>query len=308
MLKPQKLTGIFAAMVTPYRPDGSVSLETARELAACLADGGLDGVLLCGSTGEFPLLTQKERMDLAQAVQEEAGDRLSVTVNVSSLRFRETEELILHARRQGISSVFLLPPYYYGFDQEALLRYFQQVSKEAGDLSIYLYNIPANAKNAITPRLLAAVSQTCPNIRGIKDSSMDFMVYTDYQRAVERSDFSFLTGNDAQILAALQAGGDGAVAATAGIFPKAAKGIQAQFQQGDLTGANECQSFLYSLRELCRGIMPIITHKRLLERLGFPMGPPRFPFRPLTPLEQKRFDQAVDNLNFPSSVAFPSIN
>lgn len=287
---------IFGAMATPFGPDGSLSVGTARELAAYLAGGGLDGLLLCGTTGEFPILTPRERMDLAKGVQEEVGHRLLVMVNVSSLRLGETEEYLLHARRNGIQAVSLLPPWYYSFDEEALFGYFRWACRMAGDLSVYLYNIPANAKNSISPRLLARLSRDCPNLRGIKDSSMDLMVLTDYQRAVNRTDFNFFTGNDAQILAALQAGGEGAVAASAAIFPKIAKAIQTRFQAGDISGAREAQNRLYGFRELCRGIMPVVTHKRALERLGFPMGAPRLPFRSLTPQEQERFDQGLDRL------------
>lgn len=289
------LKGIFAAMVTPYREDGSVDLSSVRRLTQHMLSNGVDGILVCGTTGEFPVLTPAERQDIAEAVLGEMGSAGKLLINISSMQQSEAAELIHHARRIGTDGISVVAPWYYKFDQEALFRYFAWVAEQAGELPVYLYNIPANAKNAISPALLKRLAQACPNVHGIKDSSMDFMTYTDYQREMGPG-FTVLTGNDAQILPALQAGGAGAVVASAGVFPALTKGIYEDFMAGRLEQAREKQRKIYGFRGLCRSVMPGMAHKKALELMGFSMGPPRLPFRELNPEETDTMRQGLQDL------------
>ena len=282
-------------MVTPYREDGSVSLESVKRLANYLVAGGVDGILTCGTTGEFPVLNPEERRAIAETVFLETAGKAKLLVNISSMNQRETAAHIRHAKELGVDGVSAVAPYYYKFDHEAMFRYFCWIAEEAGDLPVYLYNIPSNAKNSISPQLLKQLAHSCHNICGIKDSSMDFMTYTDYQRTMG-NEFTVLTGNDAQILAALQAGGNGAVVATASVFPALAKGIYEDFMAGKLTEAREKQSKVYDFRNLCRSIMPGMAHKKALELIGFSMGPPRFPFRALDHAETEAMRQGLEKL------------
>lgn len=289
------LKGIFAAIVTPYREDGAVDLSSVRRLTRYLLSEGVDGILICGTTGEFPVLTQTERQDIAETVSDEMGPAGKLLVNISSMLQSEAASLIRHAKTIRADGISVVAPWYYKFDQEALFRYFVWVAEQAGELPVYLYNIPANAKNPISPALLKRLTLACPNVHGIKDSSMDFMTYTDYQREMGPG-FTVLTGNDAQILPALQAGGAGAVVATAGVFPALAKGIYDDFMAGRLEQAREKQRKIYGFRDLCRSVMPGMAHKKALELLGFSMGPPRLPFRELDPAETGIMRQGLQDL------------
>lgn len=291
----QQLKGIYAAMVTPYGKDGTVDLAMTRRLASYLLEGGVDGIMTCGSTGEFPILEPDERRAVAEAVLSQTAGKAHLLVNVSSMSRRETADHIRHARELGADGILVVTPYYYLFDEESLFRYFVWISEQAAEMPVYLYNIPSNTKNAISPMLFGRLTQCCQNICGIKDSSMDFMTYTDYQRAVG-PEYTILTGNDAQILAVLQANGAGAVVATASIFPTLVKGIYEDYMAGKLESAREKQEKIYSFRNLCRNIMPVMAHKRALEMLGFSMGPSRIPFRSLTEIETRKLGEGMVSL------------
>jgi len=293
--KSGKLQGIFAAMVTPFKEDSSVNYDMAQKLADHIVSNGVDGILPCGSTGEYPLLALDERVALFTAVQQVVGNRGVVLANVSSLLMQETKAYIAAARNAGIHHVSVVAPSYYDFDQKALFTYFKWVCDEAEDLAVYLYNIPSNTKNSISANLLKELSESCSNLRGIKDSSMDFMTYTDYQRAGGNK-LSILTGNDAQILCALQACGDGALVATAGVLPKIAKRLMTCFENSDIECARKCQSILYDLRSICRGFIPVVTHKLALEVLGFNVGKARMPFRSLNSEERERAIRGIERL------------
>jgi len=290
-----KLQGIFAAMVTPFKEDFSVDYDMAQKLADHIMSNGVNGILPCGSTGEYPLLALNERISMFTVVQQVVGDRGVVLANVSSLLIQETKVYIVAARKAGIHTISVVAPSYYDFDQKALYSYFKWVCDEAADLDVYLYNIPSNTKNSISSNLLKDLSESCSNLRGIKDSSMDFMTYTDYQRAGGNK-LSILTGNDAQILSALQARGDGALVATAGVLPKVAKGLVTCFEHNDIEGARMCQGILYDLRTICRGFIPVVSHKLALEVLGFKVGKARMPFRSLNAEERERAIRGIERL------------
>ena len=298
------LSGIYAAMVTPYASDGHVSPDRAFALAQYLIKGGVDGILICGTTGEFPLLSCRERKEITAAVAAASG-RVKLLTNVSSLCPGEILELIGQAQALDLAGISVVAPYYYCFDDDALFQFFSWVAAAADPLPVYLYNIPSHARNVISPRLLRRLAESCPNIRGVKDSSMDFMVFTEFQHAVGE-DFSILTGNDAQILCALQNGGSGAVVASAGVFPSLVKGIYADYRAGLLEDAGRKQEQIYQFRQLCRRIMPGTAHKKALELLGFPMGPVRLPFRELSAKEIEVLYRGLEELNLLQTRTGPS--
>lgn len=293
----RRFGGISAAMVTPYDEHGKLNCEMVTCLTRYIIEGGVDGILVCGSTGEFTVLSTEERKLMAETVAATAGPE-KVMVNISSMYFAETVELIQHARDIGAGAVSAVTPYYYAFDRQALQQYFTAVACEADTIPLYLYNMPANAKNTIVPELLGALCKECKNLAGIKDSSMDFMVLTDYLRTV-RPDVQVLTGNDAQVLCALQSGSAGAVIACAGLFPALSKGIMTDYLNNDLTGAQQKQNVIYGIRQLIRKISPVTSHKKVLEYLGFPMGKTRLPFRTLNEAEEKELRTGIESLGLP---------
>ena len=154
-------------------------------------------------------------------------------------------------------------------------------------MPLYLYNIPGMTGNPIPPAVLGEVLQRCPNVVGLKDSSMDLMTLLEYQCAAEGCGLVLLTGNDAQVLTALQSGADGGVIAMAGIFPALCRRIWEGFWANNLEEARTAQKTVLKLRELARRVMPVMGHKAMMEELGFPMGAARFPMRELTESERR---------------------
>lgn len=274
---------IFSAMVTPYGPDGRASPERAAALAADNVAGGVDGVFVCGTTGDFPLLTVHERMELAEAVIGAISGRAKVLVNVSSLCQQDVYGLIGHARRAGADGVVLVAPYYYKFDEEAMFQALRWAAETAAALPVYLYNIPSHAHNEISPPLLRRLADACPNIQGVKDSGSDPGQYLRCRE--ELGGLSVYTGNDEQILWTLQNGGTGAVVASACVFPRLVCGIRDDYLAGRSAQAVEKQRAVTRFRKLCRATVPGVAHKRALELRGFAAGGPKLPFRTLSPKE-----------------------
>lgn len=288
--------GISAPQLTPFYDNGEVNYEEYTRLTRFLVKEGVKGIFVCGTTGEFANLTVDERKRLLRAAKEGADSACRLLYNITALNLKDIEELAEWAKQEGADAVSVTAPYYHGYDKTALTNYFIKVSKMAAPLPVYLYNIPSMVHNVITPEILEAVCRACENVRGIKDSSMDFMTFLKFQMAAPDKDFEVLTGNDAQVLTALQAEGSGGVIALAGVFPKLCCDIYEKFQSGDLEGARTAQTAILKLRDLVRGTIPVTAHKEMLKMQGFAMGKARFPFRELTEEERVRIRDTVQEL------------
>lgn len=288
--------GISAPQLTPFYDNGEVNYEEYTRLTRYLVQGGVKGIFVCGTTGEFANLTVEERKKLLKAAQAGVCGDCKILFNVTALNLKDAEELIAWSKQEKADAVSITPPYYHGYDEEALVSYFVTLSKLAEPLPVYLYNIPSMVKNAITPAVLKRVCEICDNVWGIKDSSMDFMTFLNFQLAVSDPEFEIITGNDAQVLTALQAGGCGAVIALAGVFPQLCNSVYSNYKNGNYEEARNAQIKIIKLRDLVRSTMPVMAHKEMLKMQGFEMGDARFPFRDLTEAEKKKITDTVSQL------------
>ncbi len=289
------MSGISAPQLTPFREDGSVDVERYAQLSARISRAGVTGIFVCGTTGEFANLTLQERKLLLPAARQGAGSNVRLMYNVTALNKGDMAELIDHAKKEGADCLSITPPYYHSYDADTLTAYFKTAAAMAEGMPLYLYNIPGMAKNPITPAILAEVSE-CPNIVGVKDSCMDHQNLLEYMALVQKPGFEFITGNDAQVLTALQAGAAGGVIAMASVFPELCQAIYTHFQQGELAAAKAAQDKVMALRGVVRSVMPVMAHKAMLEMTGFSMGPARFPFRELREDEKAKVRDALASL------------
>lgn len=287
------MQGVAAPILTPFEANGAVNYSEFGRLAEYITNNGVQSLFVCGTSGEFINMTMTERKRLLTVAQQHKASGSKILYNVTAMNMDEIRELCNWAREQGADAVSVTAPYYHKYDQAALCDYFIACAKEAGSLPLYLYNIPSMTGNAISASLLVEVVRACPNVSGIKDSSMDFMTILDYQCAMGDRPFEIITGNDAQVLTALLQGCTGSVIVIASVFPTLCAAIQQHYESGKLDLAKSAQKKVHQLRELCRSVMPIMSHKELLNLQGFEMGPARFPFRNLTRQEHKRVQDAA---------------
>ena len=292
-MKEKLFCGISAPLLTPFCADGTVNYEEYGRLTAYVSGNGVGGLFIGGTSGEFVNLTVEEREGLLKAAKKSAASGTRLLFNTTAMNLQDMERLCAAARREGADAVSITAPYYHPYDAAALVAYFQRACALAGELPVYLYNMVSMTHNPITPDILKAVKDTCPNLRGVKDSSMDFMVILEYQALLEDPDFEIITGNDAQMLTNLQAGGAGALVASARVFPALCAGVLTDFEAGELSAARARQTTILHLRDLFRSVMPIMAHKRALDLQGFHMGPARFPFRDLTAGENTQVERRL---------------
>src|SRR6188474_1572583 len=163
-----KIEGILTAMVTPFAEDGSVDLDSARSLARRLMDDGSHGLVVAGTTGESPTLSDREKLDLIEAVIDEVGDRATIIAGTGSNDTRHTVELTREACRLDIDAVLVVTPYYNKPNEAGLRAHFNTVADAAADTPMLLYNIPSRTVINLSNEFMASLAAEIDNVVGVK--------------------------------------------------------------------------------------------------------------------------------------------
>ncbi|MEI7025565.1 4-hydroxy-tetrahydrodipicolinate synthase [Paenibacillus sp. y28] len=288
MLQP---TGIIPAMITPFDSNQHIDEAALRQLVRRLMGANVHGLFCLGTNGEFFSLTADEKLRVAEIVIEEAKGQLPVYVGAGCASTQETVWLATRLEQMGADALSVITPYFLTFTQQELIRHYRTVAEATG-LPIVLYNIPARTGNALQPKTVQAL-RDLPTIVGIKDSSGSFDTILQY---VELSgpDFAVLAGTDSLILPTLMAGGHGAIAATANVFPEIVASIYDLWKEGKLEEAELSQRQLRALRaSFSLGTLPSVL-KEAMNMIGLPAGQPRLPVEPLASAAKAELQKVMD--------------
>lgn len=270
-LKPE---GIITPLVTPMHDDESLNETELRVQINRMITNEINGVFCLGTNGEFYALTPEEKLKIIEITVEETRGRVPVYAGTGCISTKETLWLSRKAQELGADALSIISPYFVAVSQDDIYRYFSQIA-EAVDLPIVLYNMPARTGNNIDYQTLQRLSKY-QNIVGIKDSSGNFDNTLRYIEDTDRR-LAVLAGNDSLILWTLLAGGSGAIAGTANVFPEIAVNIYRLWQTGKIEQAKTLQSKLRPLRDVMKLGNPNSVIKRAMNLLGYPVGPAREP-------------------------------
>ncbi len=206
--------------VTPFLPEGGVDFQSCERLYAHLIRGGMDGILIMGSIGEFFSLTLEEKKELIRVARKAIGRETQLIAGTTSLVFKEIVELSDFALGEGADAVMIIPPYYFAFDDAGVFRYYDELS-QAIHGSIYIYNFPDRTGSTISPAVLRALAEKHGNIVGIKDtvSSMDHTREVIKQVRSVRPDFIVYSGFDDNFAHNVLSGGNGCISGLSNLFP-----------------------------------------------------------------------------------------
>ncbi|MEU8653143.1 4-hydroxy-tetrahydrodipicolinate synthase [Streptomyces sp. NPDC048737] len=267
----------LCAMVTPFTASGALDLDGAQCLAARLVADGCDGLVLSGTTGESPTMSDAEKAELVRAVRAAVGDRTALVAGVGTADTRHTVELALAAEKAGADGVLVVSPYYSRPPQDALEAHFREVADASG-LPVLLYDIPGRTGTRIEPQTLIRLAEH-PRIVGVKDCSYDLL---GTQKVLSRTELACYAGCDEQILALYAVGATGFISTVANVVPRQLRSVVDAFDAGDTTGAARLQRRALELVEsmTASGLPGAVTAKGLLGELGLPAGPVRAPLRP----------------------------
>lgn len=271
-----ELRGIIVPIVTPMNADETINLEELRHQVERQIAAGIHGIFPFGTNGEGYILTAEEKKVVLEAVIDQVAGRVPVYAGTGAISTRETIEQCKMAEAAGADVLSVITPWFAKASQHELIVHYEAVAA-AVKTPIVLYNIPMRTGNAIEPETVVKLAEV-DTIIGAKDSSGDWDNLKAYIDLTTDKDFGILSGNDALILKALQAGAKGAIAGCANVYPANMVGIYENWAEGDIEAAKACQEAIVPLRACFKYGNPNTVVKTAVNLLGYPVGKCRAPF------------------------------
>ena len=268
----QEIRGVITAMVTPFDEGGGVDLAAGRRLAAHLVENGSHGLVISGTTGEVPTITDEEAVDLLQAVREEVGDGVLLVCGTGTNDTRHSIELTKMAAEAGAEAALVVTPYYNKPNPAGILAHFEAVAAAVPELPIVAYNIPSRVVVNIPPPLLAELGKI-DNVVAVKQANNDELGQVE--------GLGLLAGNDDVFLRTLELGGAGGILVASHLVGPQMREMWDAAQAGDLERAREIDTALRPLYEALAVTTNPIPVKAALEMIGqIPSDALRLPLVP----------------------------
>lgn len=273
-----EISGVYAAMTTPFRDDGTPDLEALDPVVTFLIDAGVEGLCVGGATGEYPVCSVKEHELLFRRVAAHAKGRAGLIFGVGAGNAAAVRYLAEVARECGGSAVLLPPPFYYRYDAGDVIEFFRALGKDL-PLPVLIYNIP-QFTNPFNLRDALRLIETVPNIVGIKDSSGKRENLPLLAEAKAKTPMIYFIGNDSLLIDAFRNGADGAISGVASACPELLVAIGKTRRAASNNYAGPIQDLL---NEFIAHINPLPAPwgiKLAMEVRGLRMGPLSWPGSP----------------------------
>jgi 4-hydroxy-tetrahydrodipicolinate synthase len=275
---PGRFGAVLTAMVTPFDSNGDLDLDTAAALARWLVDHGNDGLVVTGTTGEGPVLSDEETVDLWRAVREAVT--VPIIAGAGTNDTRHSVEQTRAAQDVGVDGILAVTPYYNRPSQAGLEGHFRAIA-EATTLPVMLYDIPIRAGRKIAHDTLVRLLTEVPNIVAVKDAALDVAASARLVAAAPDA-FDLYSGNDDQTLPLLSIGAVGAVGVATHWAGVQTGEMIAAFSKGDVDEARRInarllESYAFEGSDLTPNPVP---SKAMMRVLGLPVGECRLPNAP----------------------------
>ena len=213
--------GLGVALVTPFMSNGAIDFAAVAKIVDKLVNGGVDYILVLGTTGETPTLSSDERKALIRFVRDRVAGRVALMVGIGSNCTHDVVATLRTWDLRGYDAVLSVNPYYNKPNQEGLYQHFKAIA-EASPLPVMLYNIPGRTGVNMTPETIARLANDCQNIIGVKEASGDLAQMAKI-KALLPSDFLLISGDDGLTVEIVKLGGDGVISVLANAYPAQSK-------------------------------------------------------------------------------------
>ena len=260
---------VITAMVTPMDSKGKIDYDAVEKLAKYLIENGSDALLVAGTTGESPTLTNEEERELVSTVKRAAQNKAKIILSAGSNCTHTAVEFSKNAQKEEADAILSVVPYYNKPNQIGLIEHYSEIAK-ATDLPVILYNIPSRTGISIEPSTVAYLASTFENIVGIKQSFGDMDKVTEI-RSYCPDNFAIYSGDDSLTLPMLSLGARGVISVASHLFGKEIKSMIRNFKSGDVLAARNMHKKLYPVfRQLFMAPNPIpvkaaLKYKGLIE-------------------------------------------
>ncbi len=284
------MKGLYIALVTPFKKDGSLNEDKLRELVRFHVDAGTDGLIPCATTSENPTYTWEEHFRIIEIAVEEAAGKLKIVPGCGTNSTARSIENVHKARELGADGAMVVTPYYNKPTQEGLYAHFTKIADEG--LPLMLYNVPGRTGTNMQPATVARLAKH-DMIVAVKEASGSIEQMSEIIRLCG-DDFSLLSGDDPITFPILAIGGKGVVSVVGNIVPKDILAMIAAYEQGKY---DEARTWHYKLLPLGRAMfietnpMPV---KEAMNMLGWEVGDVRLPLVRMLPENRQKLGKALD--------------
>jgi len=291
----KKIEGLIAAVFTPFHEDGSVNREMIGLLVDKLAADGVTGIFICGSNGEGPNMTTKERMDVAEEFVRAVRKRLYIILHVGHSSIADAKALAKHGASIGVDAFSAVAAFYFKpVSVHNLANCMAEIAGAAPQLPFYYYHIPhLTGVGMDMMEFLKFAGPRIPNLAGIKYTAPTIQ---EYQSCLnfESGKFDILYGLDELLLSALAVGAKAAIGSTYTFAAPIYLKTISLFNEGKTEEARENHAFMVEVIRVMLKFPPIPAQKAIMKMLGWNIGPSRLP---LTTLEPDSYDQLYRDLD-----------
>ena len=288
-MKKPVFTGACTALVTPFS-NGKVDYSMLRKLLHRQMAAGIHAVVLCGTTGEAPTLTDEEKLTIFQQAKEFTGDDCTIIAGTGSNSTQHALTLSRAAEEVGADALLVVSPYYNKATAEGLLAHYTAVAG-AVHIPVIAYNVPGRTGVDIPVEVYAQLAEI-PNIAGVKEASSD-ITKINRIRAVCPGDFSVWSGNDSMIVPVMALGGQGVISVLSNLLPVETQAMAQAALDGDFDTGAALQIQLTPLIDLLFSEPNPIPVKAAMELLGLDCGSCRMPLTPLSSGNLKKLKQVL---------------
>jgi len=296
----KRLRGLIAAPFTPMDSKGAVRIEVVEQYASWLAGSGVNGVFICGTTGEGASLSIKERKSVAEKWVETAKGKLKVIVHVGTTCQSDAIELARHAQSIGADAIASIAPYFFKPSSvEDLIGFFAPIANSAPEIPFYYYNMPSmTGVNLPVDKFLEEGKRAMPTLAGVKFTHNNLMEMNQCI-GLNNGEFEVLHGYDEILICGLALGVVAAVGSTYNYAAPVYKELMEAFSKGDIARAQELQQYSVEI------VKVIINHgggvrggKAIMKLIGINCGDCRAPITPFSEQEYNSLREELKAINF----------
>jgi 4-hydroxy-tetrahydrodipicolinate synthase len=282
---------VLTAIVTPLDSDGAVDYDRFRELALYLMDHGSDGLVVAGTTGESPTLTDDERLELFRVAVDALNGRATVIAGTGTYSTAHSVHLTREAHDIGVDGFLIVTPYYNKPPARGIVEHFKAVAAES-DKPIVVYNIPGRVVINIEPETIAELAEI-PSVHAVKQANDDL---EQARRILAETDLDLYAGDDNLIYPFLELGGVGGVCVHTHVVGPQVKQMIRSFRDGDAQTAERIDQELGPAYELLKVQTNPIAIKAALNLLGHEVGGLRLPLVEASDDEVARVRSCLERL------------
>ena len=292
-----KIKGLVAATFSPMNEDGSINTRIIPQVTEHLITRSIDGLYVCGSTGEGPLLSVDERKRVTEAYIQASDKRIPVIVHVGHDSLPEARSLAQHAAASGADAIAAVGPCYFKAGSiDILITYLARIADGAPDTDFYYYHVPIlSGNNFDMLEFLEKAPSQIPTLRGIKYTALTVHGFQECKE-VYGDRFQIFFGCDEMLTSGLSVGADSAIGSTYNFVGKLYRGIMDAFAAGDMETAQELQYFSVQMVRICFKYRGHPALKSVLKLAGLDCGPTRLPLKPLSEPEFNDLKSELETL------------